>query len=193
MLYKQIDKQANRHTAKGIDKQLGRQVLHDLLKRVIRDRLLLLMLVPGLAYFILFRYLPMGGLLVAFMEYDIFKGMLGSSWVGLEHFRSAFASEEFWRVLSNTLLISLYKIGFGFPIPIVLAVLLNEIRIVMFRRTVQTLLYLPHFISWVVIGGIMLTLLSPNYGIVTDIAALFLSSRTFGKAPGGEPSSTWLP
>lgn len=131
------------------------------------------MLLPGLLYFFIFRYLPMGGLLIAFKDYDIFRGIWDSPWVGLDIFREVFSSSDFKDVLVNTLLISVYKLVFGFPVPIILALLLNEMRVQLFKRISQTVLYLPHFISWVVIGGIMLTLLSPNYGIAGDIMRFF--------------------
>jgi putative aldouronate transport system permease protein len=131
------------------------------------------MLVPGIIYFVVFRYLPMGGLLMAFENYNIFKGMWGSEWVGLANFKTIFGSTDFYQVLTNTFLISLYKLIFGFPVPIALAILLNELRLSIFNRVVQSVLYLPHFISWVVIGGIMLTLLSPQYGVIGHITNLF--------------------
>ncbi|MBO9608458.1 MAG: sugar ABC transporter permease [Paenibacillaceae bacterium] len=144
-----------------------------LIRGLRRDKYLLLMMAPGLLYFVLFRYVPMGGLLIAFQDYDIFRGFWNSKWVGFAHFRAIFALSDFWHVVRNTLLISLYKLLFGFPVPIVLAILLNELKLALFKRVTQTLLYLPHFISWVVLGGIMLNLLSPNYGIVNDIIVFF--------------------
>jgi len=144
-----------------------------LIRGLRRDKYLLLMMAPGLLYFVLFRYVPMGGLLIAFQDYDIFRGFWNSKWVGFDHFRAIFALSDFWHVVRNTLLISLYKLLFGFPVPIVLAILLNELKLALFKRLTQTLLYLPHFISWVVLGGIMLNLLSPNYGVVNDIIVFF--------------------
>ncbi|MBD2844033.1 sugar ABC transporter permease [Paenibacillus sp. IB182496] len=144
-----------------------------MLQLLLRDKNLYFMLLPGLVYFIVFRYFPMAGLIIAFKDYDIFKGIQDSPWVGLDIFREVFSSSDFKDILFNTLLISFYKLIFGFPVPILLALLLNEIRFRFFQRLSQTILYLPHFISWVVIGGIMLTLLSPNYGIAGDIMRLF--------------------
>jgi putative aldouronate transport system permease protein len=122
---------------------------------------------PGLAAYILFRYLPMGGIIIAFKDYSLVKGVFGSQWVGLDVFKTLFHNEEFRIALRNTLIISVYKIVFTFPAPIVLALLLNEVRRQFFKRTVQTLVYLPHFVSWVVISGILYLLLSPDTGIVT--------------------------
>lgn len=128
-------------------------------------RLFYLMMLPGLLYFAIFRYLPMFGLVIAFKDYDVFKGIWASQWVGLENFKKLFHSADFWNVLSNTLKISFTKILIGFPIPIILAILLNEMKNMKFKNAVQTLLYLPHFLSWVVIGGIMLNLFSPVFGL----------------------------
>jgi len=127
----------------------------------------------GIAYFIIFKYLPMGGLVIAFKNYSVIRGIWASPWVGLDNFRKAFRAPDLLNVLRNTILISTYKLIFGFPAPIILALLLNEIRNSKFKRCIQTILYLPHFISWVVIYGIMLTMLSPSFGIVTGIFSLF--------------------
>ena len=140
-------------------------------------RLFYLMMLPGLLYFAVFRYLPMFGLVIAFKDYDIFKGIWASEWVGLKNFRELFHSSDFWNVLTNTLKISFAKIVIGFPIPIILAILLNEMRSVRFEKVIQTLLYLPHFLSWVVIGGIMLNLFSPVFGLAGE----------FFRATGIEP------
>ena len=140
-------------------------------------RLFYLMMLPGLLYFAVFRYLPMFGLVIAFKDYDIFKGIWASEWVGLKNFRELFHSSDFWNVLTNKLKISFAKIVIGFPIPIILAILLNEMRSVRFKKVIQTLLYLPHFLSWVVIGGIMLNLFSPVFGLAGE----------FFRATGIEP------
>lgn len=134
-------------------------------KAVREHRTLYLLMAPGLLYFILFRYLPMFGLVIAFKDYNIFKGIWASDWVGLENFRELIRSRDFWNVMKNTLRISFTKILISFPIPILLAILLNEIRQVRFRKVIQTCIYLPHFLSWVVIGGIMLNLFSPVFGL----------------------------
>lgn len=140
-------------------------------------RLFYLMMLPGLLYFAVFRYLPMFGLVIAFKDYDIFKGIWASQWVGLKNFEELFRSSDFRNVLNNTLMISFAKIIIGFPIPIVLAILLNEMRSVRFKKVIQTLLYLPHFLSWVVIGGILLNLFSPVFGLAGE----------FFRAMGMEP------
>ncbi|WP_240414140.1 ABC transporter permease [Paenibacillus periandrae] len=127
---------------------------------------LYLMVLPGLLFLIIFKYVPMYGVVIAFKDYNLIQGVMNSKWVGLQYFRELFLFDEFPRVVRNTLYISLMKLIVGFPAPILLALLLNELRLVRFKRAVQTVTYLPHFISWVVIGGIAVDLLSPNSGIV---------------------------
>ncbi|MDF2925737.1 MAG: sugar transporter permease [Paenibacillaceae bacterium] len=131
-----------------------------------RDKLLYLMLLPFALYYVLFYYLPFGGLRMAFMDYKPFLGMSGSPWVGLEKFTEFFTGPYFWRVTLNTVTISVINIIFGFPIPILLAILFNELRHKGFRTFVQTISYMPHFISTVVIAGLVVNFLSPSAGIV---------------------------
>ncbi|MEF2245478.1 MULTISPECIES: ABC transporter permease [unclassified Paenibacillus] len=129
--------------------------------------------IPGIIYFVLFKYVPLAGSFMAFQDYNIFKGYFGSDFVGLDQFRRMFTYPDFLRILKNTLLIGLYSLGFSFPIPIMLALLLNEIRKALFKRTLQTVIYMPHFLSWVVIGGIAIEILSPRNGFVNNIIELF--------------------
>nr|WP_242698197.1 ABC transporter permease subunit [Bacillus sp. SD088] len=126
-------------------------------------------MVPGIIYFILFKYLPMWGVIIAFQDYSVFGGLLESTWVGLQHFNHMFQDREFYQVLWNTFIISFYKLLWGFPGPIVLAILLNEIRNMGYKRAIQTLAYLPHFLSWVIVGGILINILSPSTGIVNEV------------------------
>jgi putative aldouronate transport system permease protein len=132
---------------------------------------LYLIMVPGILYFIVFKYLPMTGIIIAFQDYSVFAGISGSDWVGIKHFKAMFFDPEFYNIFRNTLLISLYKLFWGFPGPIILAILLNEVRLMFFKKTVQTLAYLPHFLSWVVLGGILFNGLSPATGVVNGILA----------------------
>lgn len=125
---------------------------------------LLLMMVPAFLLLFVFRYLPLYGIQIAFKEFYPLKGIHGSEWVGLEHFIALFKGRYFLPVLRNTLLISTYKIVFGFPAPIILCLFLNEVRHIHFKKTVQTISYLPHFISWVVLAGMTIEFLSPSRG-----------------------------
>ena len=142
-----------------------------------RDRYLYLFLVPVVLFYFIFRYLPMVGTFMAFQNFKIARGIFESPWVGFKHFIALFGSPDFWSVLLNTVSLNFYLIIFGFPVPIILAILLNEIRSKVFKNTVQSVLYIPHFISWVVLGGIFIGLLSPSTGIVNSAI----------KALGGEP------
>lgn len=128
-----------------------------------------LMLIPGLAFLILFKYAPMYGLSIAFQDFNIFAGVLGSEWVGFDHFVKLFQSSEFYQVFTNTLMISLYKLIFYFPIPIILALMINEIRHMAYKKTVQTIIYLPHFLSWVIVSGLCISVLSTSNGVVNNI------------------------
>ncbi|MCJ8011991.1 ABC transporter permease subunit [Paenibacillus sp. KQZ6P-2] len=123
---------------------------------------LLLIALPGLAFFLVFKYIPIAGNVIAFQDYNMFKGVLHSEWAGFKHFEFMFTHPEFMIIFKNSLKLGLYSIIFGFPAPLLLALLLNEIRLRWFMRTTQTLLYLPHFLSWVIVGGIFTELLSLN-------------------------------
>ena len=141
-------------------------------KSIFRSPELLLMVLPGLALLILFRYVPIWNISIAFKDYSIFKGISGSPWVGFQHFRELFSMKEFFRVLWNTFIISGYKIIFAFPIPIILALLLNEIQNMPFKRVTQNIFYLPHFLSWVVIAGLCFDVLSAD-GVINAIVQAF--------------------
>ena len=127
------------------------------------------MFLPVVVYFVIFKYIPMAGIVIAFKDYKIKYGMFGSEWVGLANFTKAFATPTFARSVTNTLTISGLKLLFGFPAPIILALMLNEVSHVRFKKTVQTITYLPHFLSWVVLAGMVQQLLSPNNGAVNAV------------------------
>ncbi len=129
---------------------------------------LYLLILPALIYFLVFAYFPLYGLQLAFKDFQVFKGMSASPWVGLDHFRDLFSSPKFPQLIRNTLLISLYRLIFGFPVPILFALLLNEVRHVWYKRSVQTVTYFPHFLSWVVMAGIVINLLGPT-GIINTM------------------------
>jgi putative aldouronate transport system permease protein len=122
------------------------------------------MLLPAVIYYAIFKYVPMYGATLAFKNFNIRLGILGSPWVGLSHFRRLFSMGSFFEVLRNTVLISLYKLIFGFPAPIIFAILLGELRQIRFKKVVQTISYLPHFLSWVVLASIFLQFFSPSSG-----------------------------
>nr|WP_248930774.1 ABC transporter permease subunit [Paenibacillus hamazuiensis] len=137
-----------------------------------KNKFIYLMGLAGIAYYVIFKYVPMYGALIAFKNYIPTKGIMGSPWVGFKHFIDFFNSYYFIRVLRNTLLINLYELLFAFPAPIILALLLNEIRLTFFKRLVQTVTYLPHFVSMVVICG-MIVDFSQKAGLLNTIIAWF--------------------
>ena len=134
---------------------------------------LTLMFIPVIVYFVIFKYIPMGGIVIAFKNYKISKGIWGSAWCGLDNFTKAFNTPTFARAVRNTLEISGMKLLFGFPAPIILALMLNEVSHIRFKKTVQTITYLPHFLSWVVLAGMFQQLLSPNNGAVNSLLKQF--------------------
>lgn len=134
-----------------------------------RNYIAYLMLLPGIAYYLIFRYAPMWGVLIAFKDYNLYKGFTASPWIGLDTYRILFSLPNFMRIVWNTLRLNLLNLLFGFPAPIILALMMNELRNRKFLRISQSLLYLPHFFSWVILGAIIVDILSPNYGIVNTL------------------------
>lgn len=131
-----------------------------------REWQLYVMLLPTILWLLIFLYKPMYGLQIAFKDYSIFRGIGGSPWVGLEHFQTLFENEQFLRALKNTIIISFYGLILGFPVPILLALMFNEVLHQTFKKVSQTIVYLPHFISSVIIAGIVINAFSPSAGIV---------------------------
>lgn len=139
-----------------------------------------LMLIPGLIAILIFQYYPMAGIVIAFQKYMPTQGLFHSKWIGMDNFRYVMELPDFYRVLWNTIYIALMKIIVGLIVPIVIAIMLNEIRKNAVKRIVQTLVYLPHFLSWVILSGILLDVLSPKEGIVNaGLRALGMQSIFF--------------
>ena len=134
-----------------------------------RHKALYLMALPGIVYFIVFKYVPMGGLVIAFQDYSPFRGIGGSPWVGFEHFIRFFTEDTFIMLLTNTVVISLLLLVFAFPVPIILALLLNEVRTRVFQRSIQTVIYLPHFMSWVIVVSLFYVLLTTDGGGINNL------------------------
>ena len=140
-----------------------------ILRRLRRDLSLYAMLLPGALFFVVYKYLPMYGIVMAFQDFRMARGFLRSEWVGLLNFEKVFASAFFPVVLRNTVLISVYKILLGFPVPILLALMLNEVRGKAAKKVLQTIMYMPHFISWIVVSSLVSTFLSPATGVIAEI------------------------
>jgi putative aldouronate transport system permease protein len=133
-----------------------------------------LMLVPGLILILLFAYIPMTGIMIAFQQFNPVKGLFGDqSWVGLDNFHYIFSMPNIWRVVGNTLLIASLKIACGMIVAILFALLLNEVRNMVFKRVTQTIIYFPYFLSWIILSGIMIDVLSPSSGLVNQLLGAF--------------------
>ena len=141
----------------------------NILVQMWQQRYLYLFILPGLIWFVIFCYIPMAGNILAFKDFTIEGGLWNSPWVGLKNFKSFISGYYFPIVMRNTIGISLIKLVFGFPVPIIFALLLNEIKSTLYKRTIQTISYLPHFVSWVVALGVWAKLLSVNGGLVNRI------------------------
>ncbi|NOU64767.1 ABC transporter permease subunit [Paenibacillus sp. LMG 31461] len=170
-------------TATEVKQRIGTEKVSKNKWKLFRTNIdLYVLLIPGLLFLLLFKYTPMYGIIIAFMDFNIFDGFTGSKWVGLAQFEKLIHSDEFVQVFINTLLISLYKLVLLFPVPIIIALLLNEVRKSWFKRTIQTIIFLPHFLSWVIISGLFITILSPSGGLVNNVIQFF----------GGTPISFFL-
>lgn len=134
-------------------------------------KLLYLMILPGLLYFIIFKYLPMGGLIIAFQNYQPFQGITGSEWVGLKHFIRLFTEPTFMQLLRNTLILFAMNIVIFFPLPIIVALMLNELKGRHLKNWIQTIIYIPHFMSWVIIVSITYVFLTVDGGVINELIA----------------------
>lgn len=142
-----------------------------IIKKIIASKYLLLLFLPCLAYYIIFSYVPMWGVLIAFKNYKLFSGFAASEWIGLKYFRLFFSSPDCFNLIRNTFLLGLYSIFWAFPFPLIFALILNEIKNIRFKKFVQTVSYMPHFLSTVVIVGLVQLFLCPTFGVVNQIIA----------------------
>jgi len=136
-----------------------------------RTWMLYAMLLLPTAFFVIFRYIPMAYIWMAFSDFNIFRDLFDSSWVGFAHFQTAFAQHDFWPAFRNTIVLNSLDLIIGFPAPIILAILLSELKFKLFKRFTQTVLYMPHFLSWVVISSMMVQLFATNMGLVNNFFA----------------------
>ncbi|MBP3361148.1 MAG: sugar ABC transporter permease [Clostridia bacterium] len=159
-------------TKKTVQQKNNNSFFLNVKKELYNNRYLYILMIPVLLYYILFCYAPMTGIVIAFKDYQISEGILGSKWVGLKYFKEFFSGMFFTRTLRNTIMISVYDIVFGFPLPVIFALLLNEINNLKYKKIVQTVTYLPHFISMVVICGMIVDFFSRD-GVITRLLTLF--------------------
>ncbi|MEE1224024.1 MAG: ABC transporter permease subunit [Clostridia bacterium] len=163
----------NKHNLKKTSsaKELRRK--GDILKALRRDFWLYVFLAPAVIYLIIFKYLPMLGMVIGFKDYSIGRGIWGSEWVGFDNFIRLFKTPNFFTILRNTIGLNILNLVFGFPTPIILSLLINEVHHKFYKRTVQTVLYVPHFVSWVILGGIVIQITSMNGPISVAMQRLF--------------------
>ncbi|WP_373291173.1 ABC transporter permease [Paenibacillus marchantiophytorum] len=142
-------------------------------KRILKHKQLYLMLFPCIAFFVIFSYIPMGGLMLAFKDYQFNKGIIGSPWVGFSYFKAFFNDYQSAQLIKNTLAISSIKLFIGLPFPILLSLMFNEVRNRRFRGITQSISYLPHFLSWVIVVGLMQRMLAPDSGLLNEAIRYF--------------------
>lgn len=160
---------------------------NSIVRNIKRDYLLYILLLLPIAYIIIFKYAPIYGILMAFQDYNIFEGISGSKWVGFDVFKFIFQQDSFYRALKNTLVLNFLDLVSGFPAPIILAILLNELRHERFKKVTQTIIYLPHFLSWVIIGGMVYLIFSSN-----GLANNALSNLGFPNIEFLSQKNSWL-
>ncbi len=152
-------------------------------KRLWKDiknaRYLYLLIIPVAIYLLIFRYWPMYGIIIGFKDYRIGDGVWGSSWLGFSHFIKLFKSPDFYMILGNSLKLNILSVIFQFPVPIILALLINEVKNKTFKKGLQSILYLPHFLSWVILAGIIIQMLSPSTGIINGVIKFFGGDSIF--------------
>jgi putative aldouronate transport system permease protein len=167
-------------------KTVGASRLKQVWSGIARDKFLYVLALPGLLYFLIFKYVPMWGIIISFQNYSPYQGMSGSPWVGLEHFQRFFSNPDFFMLFRNTLAINILSLVLFFPLPIMLSLMLNEVRNMAYKKIVQSIVYLPHFLSWVIIVGITFLLFSTGDGVINQILVSlgfekidFLTNKSF--------------
>ncbi|WP_391563808.1 ABC transporter permease [Paenibacillus cremeus] len=159
------------------------------MKEIIKNRYLYLLALPGLLFFLIFKYVPMVGVVIAFQNYSPFKGVLGSPWVGFDHFVRFFSNPDFMMLFRNTMGINVLNLVLFFPLPIVVAVFLNELRSELYKKMIQTVIYMPHFLSWVIIAGLTFLLFAKGDGLVNKVIEAFGGTKIDVLT---NPDSFWL-
>lgn len=168
--------------------KVKRKSFMDNWKVVWRHRWIYLMLIPVVAYYIIFKYVPMYGIVMAFQDYNVFQGVFGSEWVGFEVFERIFKNANFWSAVKNTLVLNLLTLAVNFPLTIVVSLMLNEIMGMKFKKVAQSILYLPHFVSWVVVAGIATNMFAQRDGTIN----LMLNSIGIESIPFLSSNAWWI-
>ncbi|SEF90865.1 putative aldouronate transport system permease protein [Butyrivibrio sp. Su6] len=167
---------------------MGDENIKKTLRRAWNYKWIYIMLLPVMVYFIVFRYVPMYGITIAFKDYNIFKGIFGSPWVGVKVFNKIFSNKNFWSSIRNTFLLNLSALAVSFPLTIVVALMLNEVAGARFKKITQSILYLPHFISWVVVAGIATNLFALQEGTINAV----LQKMGIGPIPFLSSEGWWI-
>ncbi|MBB3110200.1 putative aldouronate transport system permease protein [Paenibacillus phyllosphaerae] len=173
----------------GLRKGKGRSFASRLVSSFKREKSLYLLALPGIAFFIVFKYVPMWGIVIAFQDYSPFLGIKESPWVGWQHFERFFANPDFLLLFRNTLAINLLNLALFFPLPILIALLLNELKEGLYKRFIQSILYVPHFLSWVIIAGLTFLLFAKGEGVINDMLESAGAQRMDVLT---DPDSFWL-
>ncbi|MBW7453977.1 ABC transporter permease [Paenibacillus sepulcri] len=161
---------ADQHTYAGtIAGYEKRGRLQTFFRRLRRDKYMYYLAIPGLLFFLIFKYIPITGVVIAFQDYSPIAGVWNSPWVGFQHFQRFFSDPQFWILFRNTMMINILSLVFFFPLPILLSLLMNELKNEVFKRIIQSVVYLPHFLSWVIIAGLTFMLLSVSRGFVNEV------------------------
>lgn len=161
--------------SQALQRQTGRSAgskLAAVFRHLRQDRQLLVLFLPCMIFYALFRYGPLYGMIIAFKDYQAFVGIIDSQWVGFKHFQRFFESPDFWILFKNTFLLGIYTLVFAFPVPILFAILLNEVRVRVFKKWVQTLSYMPAFLSVVIVSSMIIDFLSPNHGLFNQFMSM---------------------
>ena len=148
----------------SLNPQTKKEKFKEFLKTIWEHKVFYIMLIPAIVLLIIFAYQPMYGIIIAFKKFSYRQGIAGSKWIGFANFETLFAIDQFWVAFKNTIVINFYKLLFGFPASIVLAVMINAVKNKVFKNTIQTIVYLPHFVSWVVVSGLIFSLLDESSG-----------------------------
>ncbi len=165
----------------SLNPQTAKDRFNDLLKRIWEHKVFYLMLLPAIILLIIFAYQPMYGIIIAFKKFSYRHGITGSEWIGFYNFETLFQIDQFWVAFKNTIVINFLKLLFGFPASIILAVMINAVKNKVFKNTIQTIVYLPHFVSWVVVSGLIFSLLDETSGSLYKLLTMFgMEVNVFG-------------
>ncbi|MDY2913009.1 MAG: ABC transporter permease subunit [Candidatus Enteromonas sp.] len=177
------ERRAHKALLEALNPQSPKDRFFSFFRNIWAHKFFYLILIPSVVLLLIFAYQPMYGIVLAFKKYSPRKGILGSDWVGFANFEELFAMEDFGNAFKNTVVINLLKLVFGFPASIILAIMLNAIRNKFFKNTLQTIVYLPHFVSWVVVAGLIMSLFNERSGSLYRFFSLFGEVNVFGNGP----------